>query len=128
MPPVMMTKRDADRRRCRASRSGGVVLTTLDCAEEIGVGDPEPQAHDDQRDEHAQFTSHAADFLRSRSHISGHQRGDPLLGEPSRGEHALDAAFVHDDHAVAHADDFFHVGADHEDGDALRRRASAMWR
>ncbi len=55
---------------------------------------------------------------------AGHQRAPRAPGVRARAvEDALDPPLVHHDDAVAHADDLFHVGADHQDRDALRRPA-----
>ena len=50
---------------------------------------------------------------------SGGQVHDRFLGQVGSRELAGELALVHDQDAVAHAEDFFQVAGDHQDGDAL---------
>ncbi len=52
--------------------------------------------------------------------MTGCEVHDGFFGQLISGQFPGDTSFVHNQYAIAHADDFLHFAADKQDGDALR--------
>ena len=115
IPPVMMTN-EMPMAKMPSIETWRVVLSTLEAPRKSWLVAQRP------RHRSTRATNIPSSRLMPPSLLgaAGHELRDALGGEAGAGQDARDPPLAHHHHPVAHAEHLFHLGADHQDREALR--------